>query len=133
MLVIDDDASIASMVVAVLRRAGFDAEMTTSGTRAIALLECEGYAAAVVDLAMCEVTGADVVARVAARGAKTKFVVLISVGSEAALDDVPDTVIHSKLRKPFDIDEVVAAVRACVSGAVDVTEPARKNYPTRSD
>ena len=131
-LIVDDDESIRLMIAAVLKRAGLRIDTAASGREAVSRLERHTYAAVVVDLAMPEISGADIVDRIAASGQQTKCVVLISAGSESALNDVPENVIHTKLRKPFSIDEIVSAVRECIAGSVNHNQPSKRNYPVRS-
>ena len=60
------------------------------------------------------ISGIEVTRRLAAMGRNTKFVILISAGTVSMLDDASPTLVYTKLRKPFDIKDVVEAVRACV-------------------
>ena len=131
-LIVDDDESTRRMIAAVLEQAGMRVDTAASGRQAFSRLERHSYAAVVVDLAMPEISGADIVDRIAASGQQKKCVVLISAGSQSALDDVPENVIHTKLRKPFNIDEIVSAVRECVAGSIDYSQPSKRNYSDRS-
>ena len=58
----------------------------------------------------------------------TRCVVLMTAGTESSLDDAPPALVHTKLRKPFNIDDVVEAVRGCVE-SLGIGEPPFNNYP----
>ena len=132
-LIVDDDEPIRLMVATVLKRAGIRVDTAASGPEAVSKLERHSYAALVVDLAMPEISGADIVDRVAASGQQTKCVVLMSAGSESALNDVPENVVHTKLRKPFNIEEIVSAVQECVAGSIDHSQPSKRNYADKPE
>jgi hypothetical protein len=44
------------------------------------------------------------------------------------LDDAPPALLHTKLRKPFNIKDVVEAVRGCVE-SLGTGEAPFNNYP----
>src|SRR5579872_1641359 len=89
-LIVDDDLSIRLMIAAVLTRAGMRVDTAATGREAVSRLEKHSYGAVVVDLAMPEIGGAEIVDRIAASGRKTKCVVLISAGSVSALNNIPE-------------------------------------------
>src|SRR4029077_15634814 len=113
-LVVDDDDSTRNMIVAVLRQAGFVADPAASGYEALSRLDTTNYNAVVLDVMMPGMSGIEVIRRLAATGRHTKCVVLMSAGMESLLDDAPPALVHTKLRKPFNIKDVVEAVRGCV-------------------
>ena len=51
----------------------------------------------------------------------------MSAGMESLLDDAPPALVHTKLRKPFNIKDVVEAVRGCVESP-GTEEPPFDNY-----
>ncbi len=113
-LVVDDDDSTRNMVLAVLRQAGFAADAAASVHEALSRLEKTDYSAVVLDVVMPGISGIEVIRQLASTGRHTKCVVLMSAGTESLLDDAPPTLVHTKLRKPFNIEDVVEAVRGCV-------------------
>ena len=127
-LVVDDDDSIRTMVLAVLRQAGFAADAAASGREALARLDATNYSAVVLDVVMPDMSGIEVIRRLAATGRHTKCVVLMSAGTEALLNDAPPTLVYTKLRKPFNINDVVEAVRGCVE-SLRTGETPFDNYP----
>jgi len=127
-LVVDDDENTRNMVLAVLRQAGFAADAAANGGEALSRLATTNYSAVVLDIMMPGISGIDVIRRLASMGRQTKCVVLMSAGTESLLNDAPPALIHTKLRKPFNIKEVVAAVRGCVE-SLGTGEPPFYNYP----
>lgn len=127
-LVVDDDDSTRNMVLAVLRQAGFAADAAASGDEALSRLDTTLYSALVLDVRMPGMSGIEVLRQLASRGRHTKCVVLMTAGTESLLDDAPPDLVHTKLRKPFNIEDVVEAVRGCVE-SLSTEEPPFDNYP----
>ena len=127
-LVVDDDDSTRAMILAVLHRAGFAADGAASGDEALSRLETTDYSAVVLDVVMPGISGIEVMRQLVSRGRHTKCVVLMTAGTESILDDAPSALLHTKLRKPFNIDDVVEAVRGCVE-SLGIREPPFNNYP----
>lgn len=122
-LVVDDDDSIRDMVVTILRQAGFAADAAASGEEALSRLDMSHYSAVVLDVRMPGMSGIEVLRQMASRGRQTRSVVLMTAGTEALLDQAPPDLVHAKLRKPFNISDVVEAVRGCVEGPGTVGPP----------
>jgi DNA-binding response OmpR family regulator len=118
-LVVDDDASIRGMVRSVLCREGFDVADAASGNDAIALLNEKPYDAVVLDVMMGDGSGHEVLEVLATLRPAVKCVVVVSATSVTNLESVAEGNVQSKLRKPFDIYELIAAVRQCLGGAED--------------
>lgn len=127
-LVVDDDDSTRNMLLALLRQAGFAADAAANGDEALSRLATTSYSAVVLDVVMPGVSGIEVIRRMAATGRHSKCVVLMSAGAEALLNDAPPALVHTKLRKPFNIRDVVEAVRGCVE-SLGTGEPPFNNYP----
>jgi DNA-binding NtrC family response regulator len=127
-LVVDDDESIRTMLLAVLRRAGFAADAAANAAEALSRLDTTNYSAVVLDVVMPGVSGIEVIRHLASTGRQTKCVVLMTAGTESMLDDAPSALVHTKLRKPFNIKNVVEAVRGCVE-SLGTGEAPFNNYP----
>ena len=127
-LVVDDDDSTRKMIVAVLQQAGYAADAAANGVEALACLDATSYSAIVLDVVMPGMGGVEVMRRMASTGRHTKCVVLMSAGMESLLNDAPPALVHTKLRKPFNIKDVVEAVRGCVE-SLGTGEAPFNNYP----
>lgn len=129
-LIVDDDDSTRNMLLVVLRRAGFAADAAASGAEALSRLDSTNYSAVVLDVMMPGIGGIEVIRGLASTGRNAKCVVLMSAGMESLLDDAPPALVHTKLRKPFNIKDVVKAVRGCVE-SLGTGEAPFNNYPHR--
>ena len=127
-LVVDDDDSTRHMILAVLRQAGFAADEAASGAEALSRLDTTNYSAVVLDVRMPGMSGIEVMRRMASTDRHQKCVVLMSAGTESMMNDAPPALIHTKLRKPFDIKDVVEAVRGCIE-SLGTGDAPFDNYP----
>ena len=82
----------------------------------------------VLDVKMPGISGIEVIRHMESTGRHHKCVVLMSAGTESLLDDAPPALVHTKLRKPFNIRDVVEAVRGCVE-SLGTGEAPFDNYP----
>jgi DNA-binding response OmpR family regulator len=112
-LVADDDASIRGLIHTVLRREMFEVVEASNGDEAMELLRRDHYDAVVLDLMMGPGSGLDVLNAIRDERSGEQFIIVVSATSQASIDKLNDAHIFAKLRKPFDIKELVAAVRQC--------------------
>jgi len=119
LLVVENDSSTRRLLDIFLRRASFEVDGVARGTDALTLLEHVDYAAVVLDLLIPGRTGRDVLDELAAhRPALLERIVVVSSATELQLRDVrgryPSVGI---VRKPFDLDELLAVIRARLASA----------------
>jgi len=115
-LVVEDEASIASFVAAYLKNAGYAVRTTASGNEALKLVEAERPALVVLDLMLPDIDGVEVCKRIRQVGdvpvlmltARDEDVDKI-IGLEVGADDY--------MTKPFNPRELVARVRAILRRA----------------
>ena len=111
-LVVEDEAKIASFIVKGLAAAGYDAEHVTTGAEAL-----ERAAAAdvmVLDLGLPDLDGIDVIEQLRGDGVDTQIIVLTA---RAELADRVTGLEHGAddyLVKPFAFEELLARIRARV-------------------
>lgn len=108
-LIVDDDEPTQNLLRAVLRRCGYASEVASNGREAIALLSARTYAAVVLDVMMPEVGGREVVAFLGT-AASSVPVIICSAAGPAALAGFDPAVVKAIVRKPFDLDQLVATV-----------------------
>lgn len=113
-LIVDDDSSIRGLVRAVLRKENFDVDEANSGNEAITKLEARRYDAVVLDLMMGPGSGFDVLDTVKTQRPGEKFVVVLSAASQKTINNLEAENVCAKIRKPFNVDELLCAVRECV-------------------
>jgi CheY-like chemotaxis protein len=112
-LVVDDDDAIRGLIRTVLMRHGFEVEQAANGHDAIDRIKSKRYDAIVLDLMMPNGIGDDVLDAIAIELPDVKCVVVISAAAAARIENIVSANVVAKLRKPFDIDELVDAVEKC--------------------
>lgn len=116
-LVTDDDPSILCLIATILRRADYVVDMAASGPEAIEKTDRTQYDAIVLDLMMPRMSGLEVLARLAVRTVKPRFVVIMSAAPLDVIERAAGHNVFATLQKPAAINEIVATVRACIASA----------------
>lgn len=114
-LVTDDDSSILRLVTAILRRADYDVDMAGSGRDALEKIALTQYDVVVLDLMMPDVSGFDVLAQLQVRDPQLRSVVVMSAASKDVITNAVSPNVFATLRKPFEIDELIATIGACIA------------------
>lgn len=126
-LVVDDEPAIRALVTKIIQRAGLAVEGARDGAEAITMLDAAEYAVVVVDLMMPNVDGHGVIAHIKSRPKPHPAVIVISAADPAALRRLDGSMVHSIIRKPFDIDVLADLVLA----AAKVADEPRQNVVLR--
>lgn len=121
-LVVDDEAAIRALIAKIVERAGLVVDTAQNGADAIAKMESIGYEVVVVDLMMPVVDGFGVVEYVGSIKHGRPAVIVISAGDSAVLRQLDGSVVHSIVRKPFDIDVLGDLIVAAARGVRDEEE-----------
>jgi two-component system OmpR family response regulator len=117
-LVVEDDAKIASFVAKGLRQGGFAVDVCRDGSGGLEHALSAPYDAAVVDVMLPGIDGLALVQRLRAAGIRTPVLFLSVRGLHAGGDDY--------LTKPFAFSELMARVHALIRRASGTTsEPTR--------
>jgi DNA-binding response OmpR family regulator len=112
-LIVEDEADLGALLSDVLRSAGFDVVLTTSG-RAEERARSSVPAAIVTDFMMPGMNGAQVIRQIRnALSDDTPPVVLVT-GMDNAKELAVSVGAAAFLRKPFDMDDFVNTVRRVV-------------------
>lgn len=120
-LVVDDEPAIRALVAKIVERAGLPVDSARDGAEAIEKLEAARYSVIVLDLNMPNVNGYELIDHLKRHGRKPAIIV-ISAGDSAALRQLDGSMVHSIVRKPFDIDVLGDLISAAAhSGATDGT------------
>lgn len=123
-LVVDDEPAIRALVTKIIERAGHPVDSARDGAEAIAKLEAEHYAVLVLDLMMPNVDGYGLIEHIKSRGGARPAIIVISASDTAALRRLDGSMVHSILRKPFDID-VLGDLVAAAANSMEEAEPQR--------
>jgi len=108
-LVVDDDPAIRALLCVVLERAGFAVDVANDGASALDYIRSNRYVVALLDLMMPRVNGYDLIA--ALRDIPSRpCIIVVTAMADAFIEGLDPTVVHSIIRKPFDIAMVTAVV-----------------------
>lgn len=118
---VDDEPAIRALVTKIVERAGHPVDSARDGAEAIDKIEVEDYGVLVLDLMMPNVDGYALIEHLKKREGPRPAVIVISAGDTAALRRLDGSMVHSILRKPFDIDVlgdlITAAARSMEESA----------------
>ncbi|MFL6245369.1 MAG: response regulator transcription factor [Thermoanaerobaculia bacterium] len=117
-LIVENDEPTQNLLRTVLLRCGYASDIASNGREAIDRLGEKSYAAVVLDIMMPGVGGHEVVAFLRTSGNRVPVIICSAAGT-AALTGFDETVVKAIVRKPFDIDELAAAVTSVVGGGAE--------------
>jgi two-component system response regulator VanR len=121
-LVVDDEPPIRALVAKIVERAGHPVDVARDGAEAIQKIEAQRYTVVVLDLMMPNVDGYALVDYLKNRGGTRPAIIVISAGDTAALRRLDGAVVHSILRKPFDIDVLGDLISAAIKSMEETAE-----------
>lgn len=101
------------MIAAVLKRSSFAVDDCATGREALERFEVERYPVIVLSLTSQDPTGDAEVLRLLKEKEERPCVIALSAGSQSALDRMASDLIATRLRKPFQITDLVEAVQRC--------------------
>jgi CheY-like chemotaxis protein len=105
-LVVDDDRAIRVLVAKIVERAGFPVDTASDGSEAIEKIRVNRYAVCVIDLMMPNVNGYEIVEFIGEHCAiaeRPAVIVITAVAESSAIVRLDGRIVHSVVRKPFDI------------------------------
>jgi DNA-binding response OmpR family regulator len=115
-LVVDDDPAVCSLLEALLSREAIACETVGDGDAAVLRLRQQTYDAILLDLMLPGTWGFDIIRFLQAeRPAMARRVIVVTAASNLTLRDFDTSAVYALLRKPFDIEALIATVRGCLS------------------
>ena len=116
-LVVEDEASIASFVAAYLKNAGYTVKTTPSGNEALRIVESDKPALVVLDLMLPDLDGVEVCKRIRQH---SDMPVLMLTARDEDVDKIIGLEVGADdyMTKPFNPRELVARVRAILRRSV---------------
>ena len=134
LLMIEDDARLASMVSEYLRQGGFEVAHALDGVSGLAAMQQTPPALVVLDLMLPDMDGLEICRRIRALGgalARTPILMLTAkgdpmdrvIGLEVGADDY--------LAKPFEPRELLARIRAILRRSAEVTTSSAEHDETQ--
>ncbi|MDB6124495.1 MAG: Two component transcriptional regulator, winged helix family [Pedosphaera sp.] len=124
-LVVEDDAKIASFVVNGLKQSGFAVDRAPDGEEAHLLASTTAYDAAVVDIMLPKLDGLSLVQRLRKEGVR---IPVIFLSAKASVDDRIKGLQaggDDYLTKPFAFSELLARIQALIRRSTNAAEPTR--------
>jgi len=124
-LVVEDDAKIASFVIKGFEQSGFAVDHASNGEDGLFLVQTEPYDAAIIDVMLPSRDGLSIIAEM--RRAKIVTPVIILSAKHSVEDRVRglQTGSDDYLVKPFTFSELLARVQALIRRSTQAVEPAR--------
>jgi DNA-binding response OmpR family regulator len=113
-LIVDDDDAIRALLFTILRRRRFAVDTARNGMEALARLRSCVYSVMLLDLMMPLKSGWDVLDELKKLPADARPVVIVLTAGNEPRDLDPNLVAGS-IRKPFDVDLLIATVTACMN------------------
>ncbi len=113
-LVADDDRALQVLLNVLLTRAGFDVDFAHDGRQALAKVTDDNYAVVMLDLILPEVSGIEILEHLRrVKPAVLPRVIVLTSASKGVIDRADTSGIHSLIRKPFDIQDVIRLAASC--------------------
>lgn len=119
-LLVEDDAELVAMLSELLTEEGYEVEVASDGHHGLHLGLVRRYDVVVLDRGLPALDGLDVLARWRGQGVTTPVLVLSAFGNPADRVAGLDAGAEDYLAKPFDVDELLARLRALRRRHLDV-------------
>ena len=124
-LLVEDDAKIASFILKGLRSAGYAVDHAADGEEGLHLALTEPYDAAVIDLMLPRRNGLALIREMRVEKVNTPVLILSAKGSVDDRVKGLETGGDDYLTKPFAFSELLARVQALIRRASGAAEPTR--------
>lgn len=123
LLLVEDDVMIGESVLDLLRAEGYAVDWVKDGEMADTALDCETYDLVLLDLGLPRRDGLTVLRRLRTR--KNRTPVLIATARDAVAQRVEglDMGADDYIVKPYELDELLARIRALIRRAAGRAEP----------
>ena len=116
-LIADDDASNREVLTYYLRRQGFDVLAVADGELALAAIAARPFALVLLDVVMPGLDGIEALRRIRGTHSARDLPVILFTGLDApeALDTAGELGANAWLAKPYQLAELLAAVRGQIA------------------
>lgn len=118
-LVIEDEARIASFLSKGLRAQGYRVDHVMNGADALAAVDLDSPDLVILDLGLPDIDGLDVVRRMRAAGNDVPVIILTARSEQSQRAAGFESGANDYVTKPFVFNELNARVRACLSARAD--------------
>jgi two-component system response regulator QseB len=111
-LIVEDDREVRTMLERLLRDEGYQVDAVADGQAGLHRALVDSYDVMVIDRGLPAIDGLDLTRRLRGRGVATPVIILTAYGSVVDRVEGLDAGAEDYLVKPFDIDELLARLRA---------------------
>jgi two-component system response regulator QseB len=111
-LLVEDDPSLVAMLVELLTEENYAVNTALDGHRGLHLALTRVYDVVILDRGLPAIDGLDLLGRLRRRGVTTPILILSAQGSPPDRVEGLDAGAEDYLAKPFDIEELLARLRA---------------------
>jgi two-component system response regulator QseB len=122
LLVIEDDRELASMLAELFTREGFTVDRAGDGQHGLHFGLSRRYRIMVIDRRLPAIDGLELVVRLRQRAVTARMLMLTALGEVVDRVDGLNAGADDYLAKPFEVDELVARVRALNRRFLDEAE-----------
>ena len=112
LLLVEDDRGLSEMLVELLQGEGYGVDAAWDGQRGLHLALTHDYDVLILDRGLPAIDGLDLLGRLRSRGLTMPVLILSSLGLPRDRVDGLDAGAEDYLSKPFDVDELLARLRA---------------------
>lgn len=112
-LVVEDDAAIRGLIKFLVQRENWTAEEVSDGAEALVKIRKRDYDVIVLDLMLPGVSGEAILDEVRRSRPSALCRIVIVTASPSFVQKLDTAGVGAILVKPFDINQLVAALRAC--------------------
>jgi CheY-like chemotaxis protein len=131
-LVAEDDAGVRALMTALLSLSGMEAVQTANGSDAIDCLRRTSFDGVILDLMMPSMNGFEVLDFIRAeRPHLESRTIVVTAAADHTLRHFDASNVHVMMRKPFEVNELLGAVRkiATSEAAAVETQPSTARAP----
>lgn len=124
-LLVEDDRQMAGLLATLLAEEGYAVDAAPDGHRGLHLGLTRDYDVLVLDRGLPVIDGLDLLGRLRQRGILTPVLILSALGNPADRVDGLDAGAEDYLAKPFNVDELLARLRALLRRHQDTSRALR--------
>jgi two-component system response regulator QseB len=112
LLIVEDDAELASLLAALITGEGYETDVAHDAQQGLHLGLGQPYRVMVIDRRLPGMDGLELIARLRRRAVAARVLILTALGTHAERVRGLDGGADDYLTKPFDVDELLARIRA---------------------
>lgn len=116
LLLAEDNTRLSKAVKTILSRNGYRVEVAFDGEEAIDLLHSNEYDGVILDVMMPKKTGIEILTQIRSEGNNIPALIVTAKSDKEDIIEGLDAGANDYVTKPFDIDELLARIKAMLRG-----------------